>query len=278
MVKRLGIFVMCFCLTFMMQAGWVCLATASPGDAPEATADVAPEGVEPTEAVDDAGTPLLSVGSRGDEVIMLQLRLRDLGYFNYKITDYFGSLTKSAVMAFQKENDLTQDGIVGGETAEVLFGNDAVRKPVKTISLPTRQEGVTVPVGRMADWFKEVLPNFSRGEQVMVIDVYTGISYKMQRVGGSLHADVEPVTKEDCANVLKSYGGTWSWDRRPVVVYLEGEWLAGSINGMPHGYETVPNNNMDGQICIHFYNSRTHIRNLADANHQRCVRIAAGKN
>lgn len=47
---------------------------------------------------------LLKLGSEGDDVIMLQLRLKDLGYYNYKITNYFGSFTESALKDFQKVN------------------------------------------------------------------------------------------------------------------------------------------------------------------------------
>ena len=34
---------------------------------------------------------------------------------------------------------------------------------------------------------------------------------------------------------------------------------------------------MDGQVCIHFLNSRTHGSNIKDPDHQRCIRIAGGK-
>lgn len=247
---------------------------ASPAADPD-QGDVAPQGAtpQPTEA-----PLLLKNGSSGDEVILLQMRLRDLGYFNYKITDYFGALTEQGVMAFQKENDLPQDGVIGAQTSEVLFSNSAKRRPVEPVTQPVKTHDVsTVPLGRKADWYKEVQYSFPRRGTATVIDVYTGISYNVDRVGGSKHADVEPLTKEDTAKLKASYGGAWSWDRRPVVVKVNGEWVAGSINGMPHGYETVPGNGMDGQVCIHFLNSRTHIRDLADARHQAMVRIAAGE-
>lgn len=244
--------------------------TAAEGDVAPSGAPAAPQ---PTE-----GPVVLKNGSSGDDVILLQMRLRDLGYFNYKITDYFGSLTEQGVMAFQKQNDLPQDGIIGEQTSGVLFSNSAKRKPVEAVTQPVKtHDGSTVPIGRKADWYKEVQYAFPRRGTATVIDVYTGISYNVDRVGGSKHADVEPLTKEDTAKLKASYGGAWSWDRRPVVVKINGEWIAGSINGMPHGYETVAGNGMDGQVCIHFLNSRTHIRNLTDAAHQARVRIAAGE-
>ena len=62
------------------------------------------------------------VGSLGIQVRQLQQLLKDLGYFNYpQTTAYFGSVTKQAVMAFQKAKGITPAvGWVGPKTREVL--------------------------------------------------------------------------------------------------------------------------------------------------------------
>ncbi len=39
-------------------------------------------------------------------------------------------------------------------------------------------------------------------------------------VGGYNHVDFEPATKEDTAIFKSTYGGKWSWSRRPVLVRL----------------------------------------------------------
>jgi len=257
---------------------------ATPGSEAEPTStpagDVPSEG-EATESM-DAEEQLVRKGMQCDEVILLQMRLRDLGYFNYKITDYFGSYTEDAVKAFQKENGLSQDGVMGPNTFDILFSNDAKRAPVKEVIKPTptprKLPGSvkTVPKGKLMEWNKGK-NLFPRGTSTSVIDVYTRVQYSMTRVGGSKHFNVEPTTKTDCARLKSTYGGTWSWTRRPVVIKLNGTWVAGSTNGMPHGYETVKNNGMTGQVCIHLLNSATHIRGIPDAAHQRCVKIAAGK-
>lgn len=75
----------------------------------------------PTPVPNLYGDLLLKPGDEGDGVISLQLRLQDLGYYNYKITGSFGSVTKQAVMDFQEDNKLAQDGIVGGQTASLLY-------------------------------------------------------------------------------------------------------------------------------------------------------------
>lgn len=67
---------------------------------------------------------VLQQGSQGPDVERVQKRLQELGYFRDDVTAYFGSLTKKAVIRFQRENRLTPDGIVGDETAAALFGRD----------------------------------------------------------------------------------------------------------------------------------------------------------
>jgi peptidoglycan hydrolase-like protein with peptidoglycan-binding domain len=55
----------------------------------------------------------LKFGSKGPEVMQLQTRLKNLGYFTYPmITDYFGTVTEESVEKFQKENGLPVTGIV----------------------------------------------------------------------------------------------------------------------------------------------------------------------
>ncbi len=234
----------------------------------------------PAHAEGDVSTfEVLKDGSQGDDVILLQMRLSDLGYFNYKITNHFGSFTSDALASFQKENGLQADGVLGEETAKILFGNDAKRRPVKAIVKPHRSSSSSsssskLPKAKLKDWFKYVYPNFDRGEKIKVYDVETGISYYMVRVGGHNHADVEPATAADCAKLKKTYGGEWSWARRAVVVRLDGEYIAASTNGYPHGYETVSGNNMNGQVCIHFLNSKTHIHDAKDPDHQAMVKKA----
>ena len=43
------------------------------------------------------------------------------------------------------------------------------------------------------------------------------------------------------------------------------------MNGMPHGTQTIKDNNFDGHFCIHFYGSKTHGTKKVDEMHQNCV-------
>ena len=68
---------------------------------------------------------VLRQGSKGDEVKEVQRRLKQWGYYSGSVDGIFGSGTKNAVIAFQKKNGLTADGIVGKATYQALGMNDS---------------------------------------------------------------------------------------------------------------------------------------------------------
>ncbi|MEQ9483720.1 peptidoglycan-binding domain-containing protein [Coleofasciculus sp. F4-SAH-05] len=72
---------------------------------------------------DKAVAQTLQQGSRGSQVMEMQQRLQDLGYFDQQPTGYFGPITTDAVQQFQRRNGLIPDGIVGQRTQSVLFDN-----------------------------------------------------------------------------------------------------------------------------------------------------------
>lgn len=240
-------------------------------------------------ALADPGTDdiLIKKGEESDNVILLQLRLQDLGYYDYKLTGFFGDFTGTALKDFQSANGIKADGVAGTQTLTLMYSNEAKRKPVqprvkpKPPSSPTKKNSKLK--GAYKDWFNYVSKIWAKSDRskVKVVDFDTHKTYYVIRVGGHNHADVEPATKKDCNILLSTYGGDWSWERRAVVVYIHGEAIAGSTNGMPHGYETIANNGMNGQICIHFLNSRNHIHNMVDPAHQyevrRAARLSVGK-
>lgn len=69
-------------------------------------------------AVDKKRT--ISIGSRGDDVVLLQKRLTAKGYGVGNVDGIFGIRTLEAVKAFQAENNLSVDGIVGAITWKAL--------------------------------------------------------------------------------------------------------------------------------------------------------------
>ena len=72
---------------------------------------------------------ILTVGAKGEEVTKLQQRLKDLGYLDGKVDGQYGGGTKRAVIAFQRRNGLTTDGVAGQETQSKLYAEDAKAAP-----------------------------------------------------------------------------------------------------------------------------------------------------
>ncbi|RBP39898.1 peptidoglycan-binding protein [Garciella nitratireducens] len=71
---------------------------------------------------------LLKYGTRGEDVRNLQNTLNSLGYNAGSADGIFGKNTKNAVMSFQKNNNLSADGIVGPATLSKLNSTSSISK------------------------------------------------------------------------------------------------------------------------------------------------------
>lgn len=91
--------------------------------------------------------PVIREGSTGDYVKILQQKLLYLNYYSGSITGSFDSITTSSVIAFQRDNNLSPDGIVGRATWVKLY--EATPPPIETIEpsgpKPTLRYGDTGP-------------------------------------------------------------------------------------------------------------------------------------
>lgn len=76
---------------------------------------------------EDALPYMVTVGDEGTDVEELQKRLVELDYMN-KATGYFGDETAAAVKEFQDRNGLDVDGMIGMQTREMLYSEEAVAK------------------------------------------------------------------------------------------------------------------------------------------------------
>lgn len=128
---------------------------------------------------------------------------------------------------------------------------------------------------KMTKWeeVKDILPKYSI---FTIVDLETGMKFRVQRRAGSNHADVQPLTSEDTAIMKAIYNGTWSWKRRAIIVLGEDGRIAASMHGMPHGGGALKNN-FPGHFCIHFYGSTTHRTNFMDLSHKLMILKAAGR-
>ena len=216
----------------------------------------------------------LSKGSTGEDVKALQQQLARLGFLDAKeVTGTYLTSTENAVIAYQKYAKLTVDGIAGSKTQHSLFG---------TVE---GSEGSSVsvtlyPVEKI-DWYKGGIQEIWKvGTVAVITDVYTGISFKAQRLYGDAHADCEPLTTADTAAYCRIYKVSepqeisdreqelHSYRRRPLWVTIGGRTFCASMYGIPHNFEgdKIPDNGYNGQFCVHFVNSHIHRTDAVDVD------------
>lgn len=128
-------------------------ATPTPVPAAEQTPEPAVQTAEPTvqakeTALTAAQTPAryttVRKGSKGDTVKALQSRLITLGYLTGKADGNFGPQTEKAVIAFQKKNGLTADGVAGPATQNKLYDPEA-RKAVDPVTAADPEQKTETP-------------------------------------------------------------------------------------------------------------------------------------
>jgi peptidoglycan hydrolase-like protein with peptidoglycan-binding domain len=114
----------------------------------------------------------LRIGDSGPEVLALQQRLSELGYWLGQPDGSFGFLTQQAVWAFQKAAGLSRDGEVGAATRRALA--DGVRPS-------TRLSGDGVDI----DLDRQILMVVRGGAVRLVLNTSTGGGYEYEaRDGG----------------------------------------------------------------------------------------------
>ncbi len=139
-------------------------------------------------------TQLLKTGSKGDAVKKLQEKLSVIGYNPGSADGIFGANTKKAVIAFQKDAGLSQDGIVGAKTQAALneinvyslreHGNQIVSLnfKVKEFACQDGSDTVVIHSSFIRDKLQQIRTHF--GVPITINSAYrTPIHNK--RVGGS---------------------------------------------------------------------------------------------
>lgn len=86
------------------------------------------EGVEPpafaTASTEETNYETLKLNSTGDNVVKLQVRLRDLGYYDGKADGGYGAMTESAVKKAQTAYGMQVTGIADGPFQQKLYSAD----------------------------------------------------------------------------------------------------------------------------------------------------------
>lgn len=245
-----------------------------------------------------------------DEIKQSQTILSQLGLYTGKVDGLAGPKTSAAVKSFQADVGIKADGELNRFIYEKLLEVESKANSSNKITITSRGDGpdrkeVEAAIKQaveieLLDWWTEANKVFYLGAIANVIDVRTGKSFKVVRTYGTNHADCEAYSKEDSAVIKEIWGGSWSWERRPIIVEIDDRRLAASMSAMPHagldkepegatvdnrsagygrGYnlDKIKDNGMDGHFDIHFLNSRTHGTNVVNDAHQKAIMEAAEK-
>ncbi|MTI68163.1 MAG: LysM peptidoglycan-binding domain-containing protein [Firmicutes bacterium] len=178
----------------------------------------------------------------------------------------------------------------------ILYIGDEIKIPIHHVPVT---ETLGEKYGEYLDWWQAAQYVIPIGAKIKIKDLYTGKSFMAKRTLGANHADCETLTKEDTKIMKDIWGGSFNWEKRPVVVEYNGRKIAASQAGMPHaGNENVPGgeytswrnggygagmnldyikgNAMEGHFDLHFLNSTRHKDGNKDETHQKNVKISAG--
>ena len=226
------------------------------------------------------GFQMLMLDSSGPDVFRVQMRLRDLGYLNYRPTGMYKGMTQQAVVEFQKNNGLDSDGRLGELSYDKLFAMDAVRKPLSPGVVPPSGPALTGSApspGEAADWSTVVNAAIPVDTAFTIIDYNTGKSISVKRTGGTGHADVETVDGDATDVFLECFGGAFTWEKRAVLVKVGETTYAASLLGHTGGEDAISENDMTGHACLYFLGSTSDVMGFADKEHARNVLVAAGQ-
>ena len=128
-------------------------------------------------------SPTLSVNSTGDDVIILQQKLKDIGYTITMVDGEFGAETKAAVENFQRDHNLSVTGIVNNATWRALKkvktpkasksskSSKTDSKSTSTATLEEFSDTKLVPLG------KTLISKSKAAEVIRTAKKYIGVPY-----------------------------------------------------------------------------------------------------
>ena len=233
-----------------------------------AAATVKPTATPASGTASAAAVTTLKSGATGTEVRAMQTRLVELGYLK-NADGVFGIATYNAVVAFQKKNGLTADGVAGVMTLNRLNSANAISSSGTLLisSNTTTQQQTSANTGtsssasftppaaskvQYANWYTTIRAIAKKMPDVVIYDPDSGLHFNLHMFSFGKHADSETPTAADTA-VLNQVVGVNTWTPKYVwVCFPDGQVYIGSIHSHGHEVDHTPNNNLEGHICLHF--------------------------
>jgi hypothetical protein len=167
----------------------------------------------------------LRSGMTGPDVRVLQKRLRHLHYDVGRVTSEFGYDTLHAVVAFQKVQGISRDGVVGADVWERL---GKPRRP------HLRHPGDAASTGVEVDLTKQVVYYAVNGKIRRILDASSGGGYTYT---GSDGTQQQAITPTGHYKVIRKYDG---WETAPLGELYRPAYFRSDGYAI-HGSKSVPN-------------------------------------
>lgn len=286
MKKKALLLSICLCLLLFSPAALAASEDEPLAPTPEPTLTPAPTVTPaPPQVTPFPGLVGLNAmqNATNEDVLRVQIRLRDLGYFNFKPTGVFQSMTADAAKKFQQKHTMDDgspmiaDGTIGAQSMDILFRHSVSRADIAAnIPFGKALEGEPALKGELVPW-SEVKTLLTIGTAYTITDFNTGLSFSMAFTGGENHAEMECPDAFNAGIYKEVFGGEYNYSKRSVVIAINGRQIAASLFGWPHGSDGYAANEMAGHACLFFDGSLSHVGSLPDAEHQELVFRAAGR-
>lgn len=164
--------------------------------------------------------PLMKLGSKGPEVLALQLKLAQTGYWIGNANGTFTDLTQQAVFALQKANGLNRDGVVNRWTGIAL--NKGVLPTPKTTT------GLVIEVSLS----KQIMMIVQDHKIIKIFNISSGGGYAYNTESGHTTYAITPT------GTFHVYYQVDKWDIGPLGGLYRPKYFNGGI--AVHGSYSVP--------------------------------------
>lgn len=129
-----------------------------------------------------SASPTLKLNSRGPDVLILQQKLKLIGYEISEIDGVFGSETEKAVIQFQKDSQISGTGVVNNATWRALKGlkeelSEKDIASIKTTDIASLKEKKVVNLKINVPFHKQILPKNKVKDVIGTAKKYMGVPY-----------------------------------------------------------------------------------------------------
>lgn len=153
-------------------------------------------------------------GSRGEQVKLVQQKLKDYGYYSGALDGVFGKKTYDAVVWFQRKNGLKVDGAVGKATAAALG-----IQLTGTASAASYQESETQILARLVNGEARGEPYVGKVAVAAVVlnrvrsplfpNTITGVIYQAGAFDAVSDGQINLTPSEDCVRAARDALNGW---------------------------------------------------------------------